>query len=180
LGNWSPITKLLLGVAVLAIPYLLWTTQEEEPVSAVVRQPSAASPVTTTTAAPAAATELNEEPPILRLPGQDHFHGMIERPLFVADRRPPEPVAEAPASGPEEPVPEGPDIAAEPGGPEVRFVGTVGRHGEMTALVLRGEETQVEKLVVGDEVDGWRVTEVRTSELVIEHEGERRVLTILQ
>jgi hypothetical protein len=72
------------------------------------------------------------------------------------------------------------EIPVESGGPEIRFVGTVGRDGEMTALVLLGGNVVVDRLVVGDEVDGWQVTEVRASELVIEHDDERRVFTILQ
>lgn len=174
MGSWHPITKLLLGLAVLALPYLAWTAQEDEPAAVAVRPRAPAA-----SADRGPAPELVAEPQILRLPAVDSFHAMLERPLFVADRKPPAAVAEPTATPDQPPVEEG-EVPVENGGPELRFVGTVGRDGEMTALVLHGEQTEVQRLVVGDEVDGWKVTEVRTSELVIEHEDERRVLTILQ
>jgi hypothetical protein len=173
LGNWHPVTKLLLGLAVLALPYLAWTAQEDEPVTAAARSRSPIPPTEQ-----GSAPELVAEPQLLRLPAVESFHAMLERPLFVADRKPPAVAAEPtvmPDEGPlETEAPTGND------GPELRFVGTVGRDGAMTALVLRGEQTEVMRLVVGDEIDGWTVADVRTSELVIEHEDERRVLTILQ
>ena len=85
-----------------------------------------------------------------------------------------------PSAGPEETDVEDVSTETATGAPAVRFVGTVGQAGAMTALVLRNEMPTVEKLVVGDEVDGWRVTSVTAAELVMEHETERLVLTILQ
>ncbi|MFO1070577.1 MAG: hypothetical protein U1E14_18825 [Geminicoccaceae bacterium] len=131
--------------------------------------------------APEAAPAVEEAPQIQRLPALERFHVMLERPLFTATRRPPE-VAEVPTEPtdlPEEQVVEetGP---APVGAPQVRFVGTVGQGGVMSALVLRGDATEVERLLVGDEVDSWVVTQVTASQLVMEHDGEQYVLNILQ
>jgi hypothetical protein len=120
-----------------------------------------------------------EAPTLRQLPAIDRFSVMLERPLFSPTRRPVLAAVE-PEAGPEEAEAEAAPVETAAGAPAVRFVGTIGQGGAMTALVLRNDMPTVEKLVVGDEVDGWRVTSVTAAELVMEHEAERLVLTILQ
>jgi general secretion pathway protein N len=174
LNNWHPASKLLVAVAVLAIPYLAWTSLGEAPaaVSVVQRAVPEAEPPPTPAEPPGEVT-------LARLPPLERFTAIVDRPLFSPSRRPPPPVetpVEEVAAPEDEPEPLPPDNAA----PEVRFVGTVGQGGAMTALVVRDGQEPVIKLRVGDEVDGWRVSSVSASQLVIEHEAERLVLTILE
>ena len=132
-------------------------------------------------AATGSVPEVEETPQIQRLPPLDRFRVMLERPLFTATRRP-APAEEPPAGSTDLPEEElvvdtGP---APVGAPQIRFVGTVGQGGVMSALVLRGDATEVERLLVGDEVESWLVTEITASQLVMEHDGEQFVLNILQ
>jgi hypothetical protein len=175
LNTWHPASKALVAVALVALPYLAWTSLGEAPAAvAVGKRPAVAG--TTPAAAP---PELLGEITLARLPPIEQFATMLERPLFSSTRRPAEPLPE--------PVEEALEVEPEPeiepleqGAPAIRFVGTVGQTGAMTALVVREGEEAVAKLIVGDVVEGWRVAAVTTSQLVIEHEAERLVLTILE
>jgi hypothetical protein len=175
LTSWHPATKALVGVAIVALPYLAWTSLGEAPaaIALVQRTEPAATVVTQAPAQPIEVTALRQLPPL------DRFTTMVERPLFSPTRRPVLVTIE-PAAAAEAEIEE--DVAAEPvdGAPAVRFVGTIGQDGAMTALVLREADPTVAKLVVGDEIDGWRVTDITASQLVMEHEAKRLVLTILQ
>ena len=68
MAGWSPLTKILLLIAVLAVPYLLWTMSEEPP---GVVQARRASPLAATTAAvaaePAEAVEPRSLPPVIAI-----------------------------------------------------------------------------------------------------------------
>ena len=176
LTRWHPATKALVGVAAVTLPYLAWTSLGEAPAAVAVAQRAAPldSPDTTPPANPLEVATLRQLPPL------DQLSAIVDRPLFSPTRRPIV-VPVKPAAEEEEAI-EPDSFAEEPaaGGPSLRFVGTVGQDGNMTALVLHGDEVAVDKLVVGDEVDGWRVTEVTASQLVVEHEAERLVLNILQ
>lgn len=176
LTRWHPATKALVGVAIVALPYLAWTSLGEAPAAVAVAQRAAPSepPTVVAQAEPLEVAALRQLPPL------DQLTTMVERPLFSPTRRPVLAAVE-PSAGAEEPAEDEP-AAEQPadGAPSLHFVGTVGQGGDMTALVLRGDDPAVSKLVVGDEIDGWRVTEVTASQLVIEHEADRLVLTILQ
>ncbi|HMR31470.1 MAG TPA: hypothetical protein PKA13_09885 [Geminicoccaceae bacterium] len=176
LSHWHPATKALVGVAIVALPYLAWTSLGEAPAAVAVAQRLAPAepPAAVPQAEPLEVAALRQLPPL------DQLSTMVERPLFSPTRRP-QLAAVAPSAGPEE-LGEEEAAVDQPadGAPSLRFVGTIGQGGGMTALVLHDEEAAVSKLVVGDEIDGWRVTEVTASQLVIEHEADRLVLTILQ
>lgn len=177
LTRWHPATKALVGVAVVALPYLAWTSLGEAPAAVAVAQRSAAG---SATAAPSTPAQPLEVAVLRQLPPLGELTTMVERPLFSPTRRP-QLAAVEPAAGPDEAIEEDhAEVEPTSGAPAVRFVGTIGQGGGMTALVLREESPMVTKLVVGDEIDGWRVTEVTASELVMEHEADRLVLTILQ
>jgi general secretion pathway protein N len=173
--GWHPATRMLLGVGVIALPYLAWTSLAETPVPVVDAVASSAGP-------PAGAPQpQTDEPQIQRLPAVETFSAMIERPLFSASRRPaPKPAAGA---GPTEPGagPDGLTAGTQgTGQPAIRFVGTVGRDGAMTAVVIRTAKGDAIQLAAGDVIDGWEVGTVTSSELTLLHEEERLVMTILQ
>ena len=177
LTRWHPATKALVGVAIVALPYLAWTSLGEAPAAVAVAQRSAALEPT----AQATPVDPLEVPALRQLPPLEQLSEMIDRPLFSPTRRPVVALVEpeaAPDEGTDEAGEAPPQV--EGGAPAIRLVGTIGQGGGMTALVLNGDDPTVAKLVVGDEVSGWRVTEVTASELVMEHEAERLVLTILQ
>ncbi len=172
--RWSPVTKLSILAGAVAVPYLLWTAPGSSP-PAVARPPvRAAEDVGTGPGlAATAATAPTAEPARRRaLPSLQTFAAVVERPLFAPTRRfvrpvdapEPEPVAEAG----EEVLPE--PAAAGPGRPDLRFFGTVRQGGKVAALVTG--DAGVERLKVGDDVEGWQVTEVTRDRLVLVREGE--------
>lgn len=170
--RWHPATRLVVGVAAVALPYIAWTSFAETPA------PTAGVGAPPPDDAVPADREPAEEPLILRLPPLERFTAMVERPLFSPTRRP-EPVSDAPL-----PVADGsggpPVLAADPGAPGIRFVGTVGQDGSMTAVVVRADSGDALRIAAGDTVDGWEVAAVTTSELVLRREEQQLVLTILQ
>lgn len=172
--GWHPATRGLLGIGVIALPYLAWTSLAETPapVAGVVPPPAAQE-------AAVIADPQADEPLIQRLPPVDRFNAMVERPLFSASRRPavvPVSVGPADAVRPES-VSGGPQGT---GQPAIRFVGTVGQDGAMTAVVIRNAKGDAIRVAAGDVIDGWEVATVTSSELTLSHEDERLVLTILQ
>lgn len=170
--RWHPATRLLVGVAILAVPYLAWTSFAETPAPAAgaVAPPPEGH-------LPQPDQEPAQEALIQRLPPLERFAEMVERPLFSPTRRP-EPLGTVAPSddGSADPVP----VATGPDEPGIRFVGTVGQSGSMTAVVIRADGGEALRLATGDRIEGWEVAEVTTSELVLRREERRLVLTILQ
>ena len=172
---WHPVTKALVGVVIVVVPYLAWTSLGEAPAAVA----ATAQRVTAPEAANVVAQANSLEARVLRqLPPLEQFTTMVDRPLFSPTRRSPDRATNliAISDMPKEMA----DQASAASAPAVRFVGTIGQDGGMTALILHDESPAVSRLVVGDEVEGWRVIEVMACELVLEQEAERLVLTILQ
>lgn len=176
-ARWSPLTKLMLLVGVLAVPYLLWTAPDSgapTTATAVARPPAEVAAAAVVGVAPAEAARRRA------LPSLQAFAAVVERPLFAPTRRFQRPVD---AAAPEEPVPvaeeEAPPEPEAPGGPErpeLRFFGTVRQGGKVAALVTG--EAGVGRLRVGDEVGGWEVTEVTRDRLVLANGGEEMAFEI--
>ena len=99
--------------------------------------------------------------------GGDVLVDIAERPLFLPDRRPPEPeVVEEP-----EPEPE-PDPLA-----EVTLLGIYGSGG--TAGVLLGKGAEVSRLRIGGEWQGWRLLSVSaTAATLVAADGETQSLEL--
>ena len=173
--KWHPATKLLVGAALLALPYLLWTQPEAPPVAAraVERAPGSDA---------AGDDPAQDQAPPLEpfvLPPLERFTAVVERPLFSPTRRMPalaEPEEEeAPqevAQAPEPAAPAGPEE------PEVRFFGTVRQGGAAAALVTLPATGEVARLVPGDHVGAWEVLEVERNRLVLGLDDERRTFEI--
>lgn len=160
-----PLTKALVAVAAVAVPYLVWTAPEPGPVAAVnVRDEATLVPPV-----PVRPTVIPSLPPL------QIFAATVERPLFAPSRRLPQaaapevdpaPVAATGASGPEE--------------PDVRFFGTMGRGGQNLALVDLGDGGTARKLALGDEVGSWQVVAIERDRLVLGLGDDRRDFTILR
>jgi general secretion pathway protein N len=177
--RWSPMTKLLLVVAVLAVPYLLWTRPEPD---AGVAAPAARATDAATPTPAAAAGGQEASPAALEpyaLPPLERFAAVVERPLFSPTRRMPplpEPVAEAAPPPEQGPAPDpGPTGPAEP---DLRFFGTVRQGDRAAALVTFPATNAVARLVPGDRVSEWEVMEVDRDRLILGFGDERRTFTI--
>jgi hypothetical protein len=157
-----------LAVGVLALPYAIWSASHEAGSVAVARsdlEPAAGS----------AESSAGSEPiPMARreaLPPLNAFAAILDRPLFNSERRPPQREA---------PIVNLPTETHEPQAPIFRLVGTVRQGGRTYGLVTEGEGHDVERVTVGDALDGWRVDEVTGDLLVITRAGERHQLQILR
>lgn len=166
--GWHPLTRLLLLVAVPAVPYLLWTGAGGP---SVQRSVSRDLPAEQSAPADPAAPPPAEAP---TLPPLEAFTDMVERPLFAATRRPPPPPEARPAAAPRAPQPEAlPE-------PQFQLVGTVAGGERVFALVLPADGGSVLWLGEGDRIDGWEIVEVGANHLVVRQDGEDWRLDILR
>ncbi|NCF29424.1 MAG: hypothetical protein GWP69_18750 [Gammaproteobacteria bacterium] len=110
--------------------------------------------------------------PVFTLPEPDQFHSLAERPLFVANRRPPEPVAEKKAVSKPAPKP-----ARRP-----EFIlSAIVREGNHWIAVLgargRGNPPPME-VEVGAVVAGWKVERIGADGVVLRKGAQRTELTL--
>lgn len=171
-AGWSPLTKLLLVVAAVAVPYLLWT--QEDPASTVAPPPSLVpnEPESVTEASEPQALELYVLPPLER------FAAVVERPLFSPTRRMPPIPEPPPEAAPVEAAPEPEPEPVGPEEPELRFFGTARQGGRSAALVTFPATNAVARLGVGDRVGEWEVIEVDRNRLLLGIGEERRSFEI--
>jgi hypothetical protein len=80
-----------------------------------------------------------------------------DRPLFTPSRRPPAPPVVARVAAPPPPPPSPPDIA---------LYGTLVDRDGASAIVRKGSEKPIH-VRVGDQVDGWAVTEIGERQIVL-------------
>jgi hypothetical protein len=110
--------------------------------------------------------------PVFTFPEPDQFHALAERPLFVASRRPPEPVAEQKAVSKPRKKP-----ARQP-----QFIlSAIVREGNRWIAVLgtqgRGSPPPVE-VEVGAVVSGWEVERIGAEGIVLRKGTQRTELTL--
>ena len=105
----------------------------------------------------------------------DGYRAIVERPLFRPGRRPEPPPLVTAAAPPGET-----DATTAIVYPDLAFLGTVERNGRIVALVALPGRTEPLRLTVGSEIDGWRVTRVEPTRLVIESETAYEEYTILE
>ncbi len=167
--RWHPVTKILLAVALPAVPYLLITSRETSSVAAVaaVERPVVAS----------ASNDLDTLPVETArpsLPPLSIFSAFVQRPLFTSSRRPPpvqEQAAPAPAAAP---------VAKGIPDPDFRFVGTVIRRSRVLGLLAPKNGGDLVGVGVGDTVDGWTVRSLSGIDLVVQQAAEERHLRIFR
>ena len=167
--RWHPVTKVLLAVALPAVPYLLITSRETSSVAAVaaVERPVVASVSN-------GLDTLPVETPRPALPPLTTFSAFVQRPLFTPSRRPPPVQEEAAAAPAAAPVAKGiPD-------PDFRFVGTVIRRSRVLGLLEPKNGGDLVGVGVGDTVDGWTVRSLSGIDLVVQQAAEERHLRIFR
>lgn len=163
--SWHPVTRLLVVVGALVIPYLLWTGADEWPAQRAVAPASRPDATTGEAAATGQAGVLPVLPPL------ESFAALVERPLFSPTRRPPPPAREPEAEPAESEV----DTA-----PRFQLVGTVTRQQEVFALILQETGGSVRWATRGEEIDGWTIVEVGQNHLVVRQDDESWRLDILR
>jgi hypothetical protein len=167
--NWHPATKALGLLALLVLPYLLWTGSDESTTPVVA---SVARAVTSDSAAAGAPTP----PAAFELPPLEKLSEIVERPLFSPTRRMPLPPPRvASSTGPA--ATEAPAVSG-PAEPELRFFGTVRHAGTAAALVTYPGTAQVARLEPGDQVGDWRVLSVDGNHLELGLGEKRRSFEI--
>ena len=150
----SPITLLLVLLALPALGWLWWTSDETDaPVAAVSRNGIVPAPNDSAEAAPAIERPL---PPI------EAFSEMVDRPLFAASRRSrvtntepaDEPVADV-APPPEDNISD-----------RYRLIGTVEEGGRVFAL-LSGDNGSFVRLRRGDRLENWTVDAINRQRVLM-------------
>ena len=165
MSNWHPVTKALALLALLVVPYLLWTHSDE------VATPVVAS-VARAVTSDAPAAEVATPPAAFELPPLEQLSEIVERPLFSPTRRmpPPPPRVASTATSTQPTAP----AASGPAEPELRFFGTI-RRGEMAAALVSYPGTgAVARLRPGDQVGDWQVLSVDGNHLELGLGDERR------
>ena len=101
----------------------------------------------------------------------------LARPLFNANRRPRTPEA-AIAEAPEAPTPSPPQAAAPPPA-QLHLIGLMRNGSSKPRALIRVESAPTATWInLGDEIAGWRLSEVNTDHVVIEGSGQRVQLVL--
>lgn len=115
-----------------------------------------------------AKVSLPEPLPEFELPPLVDFVATVERPLFLAERRPPEPE--------EQPVEQAEATPLEP--LKVVVTGVILSSARSFALVHREGESEVLQLGASDTIDGWSVKEILADRVVFEREEESQAVEL--
>lgn len=106
------------------------------------------------------------------LPPPEEFNAIVDRPLFSPDRKPPENASPIEASSP----------AAETGGDAPRQIvlaGTATDQANRAVAILHDVSQGVQfRVWVGDQVNGWRVKEIRPRMVVLATATEEVTVTL--
>ena len=157
----SPITLLVVLLALPALGWLWWTSGSDQTPIAAVSRPGTALPSTTP-----AATEPSKARP---LPPIETFTEMVDRPLFAASRSPrldAAPLADVPDFQETAPPPPEDNIKD-----RYRLVGTVEEGGRVFAL-LAGTNGSFVRLRRGDRLENWTVDAINRQRVLMVN-GER-------
>jgi hypothetical protein len=100
----------------------------------------------------------------------DRLSATRERPLFSPSRRPPAPPP-APIRGPPPPAPP-------PAPPNVTLVGIVMDTEEARAIVQAGPQNEIRRVRIGDDVGGWKVTQIEGRKLVLSLDSRLATFTM--
>lgn len=97
----------------------------------------------------------------------DSLSATRDRPLFTPDRRP--------AALP--PPPTAPEPAPPPAPPDVTLLGIVVAHEGARAIVRSGV-TKIERVQIGDDISGWKVSQIETRRLLLSLDGRLAAFTL--
>jgi general secretion pathway protein N len=99
----------------------------------------------------------------------DRLSATRERPLFSSTRRP--------APPPPPPPPEMAPVATVPQPPNVQLFGIVVDDEGARAIVRSGSQT-VDRVQIGDDIGGWRVSQIEGRRLVLSLDGRSATFTL--
>ena len=97
----------------------------------------------------------------------DRLSTTRDRPLFSSDRRPP-----APPPPPVERAPEPP-----PAPPDVALLGIV-VDGERTRAIVRAGTEKIERVQIGDDISGWKVSQIEGRRLLLSLDDRSATFTL--
>jgi hypothetical protein len=113
-------------------------------------------------------------PPVLGNPiaahSLDRLSATRERPLFSPGRRPPAP--------PSAPIVSRAPPAPPPPPPSVTLFGVVMDGEEARAIVQAGPPNEIRRVRIGDDVGGWKVTQIEQRRLVLSLDGRLATFTL--
>jgi hypothetical protein len=98
----------------------------------------------------------------------DHLSATRERPLFSASRRLPPPPP-APTIGPPPPPPPPPNVT---------LVGIVMDAEEAHAIVRSGSQNEMRRVRIGDDIGGWKVSQIEGRKLVLSLDSRLATFTM--
>ena len=105
---------------------------------------------------------------VAEIPDPDHYAVVAERPLFVEDRRPLGADAPAEAAPPAEPEAR----------PEYDLSAVVMTPAGRTALLLKSGAQALERVVEGDTLEGWTLSQIRDDRVILERQGEKNTIML--
>jgi len=117
--------------------------------------------------APAPATGTLANP--LEAQSLDRLSATRERPLFSPTRRPTPP--------PPPPPPEAAPVAVVPQPPNVQLFGIV-MDDEGARAIVRSDSTKVDRVQIGDDIGGWKVSQIEGRRLVLSLDGRFATFTL--
>lgn len=118
----------------------------------------------------APSADLPEPAQPVDLPPLEHYSEIVERPLFVAGRRPEESVAE--------PVAEAPKSAAPAPKTKVKLTGIVLTAKERSALFYDETQKLSWRLTQGQDMEGWLLAEVQPDKVVLTRGDETQEMLL--
>jgi len=99
----------------------------------------------------------------------DRLSATRDRPLFSPTRRPPPP--------PPPPPPEQAPVAVIPQPPNLTLVG-IGLDDEGARALIRSSATKADRVQIGDDIGGWKVTQIDGRRLVLSLDGRFATFTL--
>lgn len=97
----------------------------------------------------------------------DRLSATRERPLFAPNRRPEAPPAAPITLPPPPPMP-----------PSVILLGVVIDNGEARAIVQVGQANETLRVRIGDDISGWKVTQIEARQLVLAQDSRMATFTM--
>lgn len=127
-----------------------------------IQPPAPATPAATPENQPKASAS---EPP----PSLDQFETMVSRPLFVEGRKP---LADTESTD-ETPVSNSPP-------PEIQLTGIIETPDAGQIVLVRGKDGKTKKIKPGDEIDGWKLSELAPDHVILQQGGKEHTLQLIK